>query len=211
MSFAYSLLRGVTSWVEPYLFLWISRLKAALISKFSLYFHATLARQAPPLEMSRLCSKLGVDQSARILAATRRLDTLSVLIVYGGLEQGDCGQPGYRHIPGGVSSPCTAPTGLDCFPVVFSCPAIPDTLLPGLVMILTDRTTDLSCDRTYHLYDLGLGATYYIHWVEPNLYMVTVCEGRRSEKDSGINTFIQETVAQLRCTRLCNSLKPGHK
>jgi len=41
--------------------------------------------------------------------------------------------------------------------------------------------------------------------------MVTICEGRRSEKDSAINSFIQETVGQIRCSKLCNSLKPGYK
>ena len=30
--------------------------------------------------------------------------------------------------------------------------------------------------------------------------MVTICEGRRSEKDSAINSFIQETVGQIRST-----------
>ena len=34
--------------------------------------------------------------------------------------------------------------------------------------------------------------------------MVTICEGRRSEKDSAINSFIQETVGQIR-------LKTGKK
>ena len=29
-------------------------------------------------------------------------------------------------------------------------------------------------------------------------HMVTICEGRRSEKDSAINSFIQETVGQIR-------------
>jgi len=210
MSFASSLLRGVTGWVEPHLFIWFSRLKAALLSKFSLYFYTTLARQAPPSEMSRMCSKLTVDQPARLLAFQKRVDALSVLIVYGGLEQGDCGRPGYSHLTGEGGGP-VIPTGLDCFPVVFSCPTLPEHLLPGLVMILTDRSRDRTADRTFYLHDPGLGATYFIHCVEPRFYMVTVCEGKRSEKDSAINTFIQETVGQLRCTKLCNSLKPGHK
>ena len=59
LSFASSLLRGVTGisvtlviifkskfsgWVEPHLYLWLGKLKAALLSKFSLYFYQTLAK-----------------------------------------------------------------------------------------------------------------------------------------------------------------------
>ena len=46
------------------------------------------------------------------------------------LSQGDSGRPGYRSTSGESSHP----TGLDCFPTVFSCPQnIPDHLFPGLV------------------------------------------------------------------------------
>merc|ERR1719334_768168 len=72
LSFASTFLRGVTGWVEPHLYLWMARLKAALLSKFSLYFHATLARQTSSSEMARLCSKLAIDQPSRLLLFQRR-------------------------------------------------------------------------------------------------------------------------------------------
>ena len=135
MSFASSLLRGVTGWVEPHLYLWLAKLKASLLSKFSLYFHSTLAKQTSPQELQRLSSRLAVDQAARLAAAQRKLDAQAVVLVYAGLEQGDCGRPGYRHPTAHQGSP----TGLECFPPVYCCPALPDHLYPGLVMTLTDR------------------------------------------------------------------------
>ena len=33
-----------SGWVEPHLYLWLGKLKAALLSKFSLYFYQTLAK-----------------------------------------------------------------------------------------------------------------------------------------------------------------------
>jgi len=209
LSFASSLLRGVTGWVDPHLYLWLARLKASLLSKFSLYFHTTLARQAPPPELARLCTKLAVDQPARLAAFQKRVDAQAVLVVYSGLEQGDCGRPGYQHGEGASPHP---PTGLHCLPVVFATPGpLPDHLLPGLVMILTDRSADLAADRPIYFYDPGLQVTYFLACIEPRLFLVTVCDGRRAERDGGVNSFIQETVGQLRCTKLCNALKPGHK
>ena len=34
--------------------------------------------------------------------------------------------------------------------------------------------------------------------------MVTICEGKRGEKDSAINAFVQETVGQIRLKRMSN-------
>ena len=89
----------------------------------------------------------------------------------------------------------------------------------------------LISSRTSYFYDIGLGATYFIHTLEPrwNFYMfvrsfvcyemlkyfpqvfpdqrfhmVTICEGKRGEKDSAINAFVQETVGQIRLKRISN-------
>ena len=70
-------------------------------------------------------------------------------------------------------------------------------------MTLTDRATELSqYDRVVHLYDSGVGSTYYLAMIEPRFTLVVVFEGRRGEKDSAVNTFMQETVPQLRCTKV---------
>lgn len=45
----------------PMLFQWLQKLKGAVLSKLSLYFHDTLAQQTTPSDMRHLCSKLHHD------------------------------------------------------------------------------------------------------------------------------------------------------
>ena len=35
--------------------------------------------------------------------------------------------------------------------------------------------------------------TYFLACIEPRLFLVTVCDGRRAERDGGVNSFIQVT------------------
>lgn len=45
----------------PALFQWLQRFKNVVLSKFSLYFHDTLAQQTTGGEMRQLCSRLQHD------------------------------------------------------------------------------------------------------------------------------------------------------
>lgn len=47
--------------------------------------------------------------------------------------------------------------------------------------------------------------------IEPGITFVVILETKKSEKDSYINNFITEFCAQLRGTKIFNSLKPGAK
>lgn len=51
----------------PALFYWLQKLKGAVLSKFSLYFHDILANQTTPAEMRHLCSKLNQDYYQKYL------------------------------------------------------------------------------------------------------------------------------------------------
>eukprot|EP00092_Neocalanus_flemingeri_P013318 GFUD01014356.1.p1 GENE.GFUD01014356.1~~GFUD01014356.1.p1 ORF type:complete len:324 (-),score=91.77 GFUD01014356.1:331-1254(-) len=208
LSFASSLLRGVSGSAEPHLYLWFQRLKASLISKFSLFFYQTLAQQTTPTEMKSLCARLSLDQAARLSAFQKRADAQSISVLFDatGLASYN-GRPGYHHL----EKEQPQMSGLDLFPVVFSTPTQPSHHFPNLVMILTDQNTDLATDKTVHFYDGGVGSTYFLHLIEPRFYVVIIFDGRRSERDSTINTFIQETALQLRCSKTFAALKPGYK
>ena len=39
---------------------------------------------------------------------------------------------------------------------------------------------------------------------DQRFHMVTICEGKRGEKDSAINAFVQETVGQIRLKGILN-------
>ena len=94
LGFASSWLR-VSGSVEPQLYLWFQKLKAALLAKFSLYFFSTLSGQTSGAEMKSLCSRLSVDQPARLATFQRRLDCQSISVLHDAT-----GQPGYQGRPG---------------------------------------------------------------------------------------------------------------
>ena len=206
LGFASSWLR-VSGAVEPQLYLWFQKLKSALISKFSLYFYSTLSQQTSSNDMKSLCSKLSVDQPSRLASFQKRLDAQSISILYDANGQTNYQGPGYHfHDKDHVSL-----SGLDLFPLVFNTGYQPGHHWPNVVMIITDQNDDLIKDKTVHFFDIGVGATYFLHQIEPRFYVVIIFEGRRNEKDSTINGFIQESAVQLRCCKIFASLKPGYK
>jgi len=206
LGFASSWLRSGS--VEPQLYLWFQKLKSSLLSKFSLYFYSTLSQQTSTNEMKSLSSKLSVDQCSRLASYQKRLDAQSVSILYdanGGSNYQ--GRAGYHfHDKDQVSL-----AGLDLFPLVYNTGYQPGHHWPNVVMIITDHNTDLTKDKTVFFSDVGVGATYFLRQIEPRFYVVVIFEGRRNEKDSTINGFIEETALQLRCCRVFASLKPGYK
>ncbi|CAB4069810.1 C12ORF66 [Lepeophtheirus salmonis] len=52
---------------DPLLYQWFWKLKGAVLSKFSLYFHDILIKQTSPVELKNQCSKLTIDYTSRVL------------------------------------------------------------------------------------------------------------------------------------------------
>jgi len=209
LSFASSLLRGVSGQTDPYLYLWFAKLRSALASKFSLYFYQVLAKQTSVNDMRAQSSKLPVDYASKLVGFHRRVDATTVCLVFNANGVPGYKGPGYHvELDTKEGSP---PTGLDLFPSIFAHPAHPTQHWPNIVMILTDKDYQLSQDRIFSLYDAGLGITFFLQMIEPRFTLVAMFEGRKSERDAVINTFFQETTQQLRMNRVMNSLKPGSK
>ncbi|XP_023332425.1 KICSTOR complex protein C12orf66 [Eurytemora carolleeae] len=126
LSFATSLLRGVSGQSEPHLYTWFYKLKAALLSKFSIYFYSVLLNQSGG-DMRALTSKLPVDHPNRLISFHRRTDALTVCIVFDGTGLSGFRGPGYffqtDRREGG------SPTGLELFPAVFYHPVISCSIL----------------------------------------------------------------------------------
>jgi len=207
LSFASSLLRGVGGTAEPHLYLWFYKLKAMLLSKFSLYFHITLSGQTSSTELKALSAKLAVDQQARISAFHRKVDAQSVNVVFDAVGLEPYTGPGYHHPDNNQAGN----SGLELYPSVFSHPAQPKEHWPSIVMLLSGHATELAEDKPVYLYDSGVQATYFFNMIEPRFTLVLVFEGKRAERESTINMFIQEIVPQLRCSKVFASLKPGTK
>ncbi|CAH1986098.1 unnamed protein product [Acanthoscelides obtectus] len=65
----------------PALFQWLQKLKGTVLSKFSLYFHDTLAQQTTPSDMRHLCSKLHYDHYQKMVTFQRKYDASYVIIL----------------------------------------------------------------------------------------------------------------------------------
>lgn len=207
MSFASSFGFSLGGTAEPHVYLWFYKLKAMLLSKFSLYFHLTLSGQTSSTEMRAHTAKLAVDQQARISAFHRKVDAQSVSVVFDATGLDPYTGPGYHHPDNTQASN----SGLELYPSVFSHPTQPKDHWPSIVMLLNGHATELADDKPVYLYDSGVGATYFFNMIEPRFTLVLVFDGKRAERESAINLFLQEIIPQLRCSKVYASLKPGTK
>ncbi|XP_061106990.1 KICSTOR subunit 2 isoform X2 [Conger conger] len=193
----------------PHLFLWLRRLLASLLAKFSLYFHEALLRQSSLSDMKALTAKTSPDYLGRISAFIRKHDALNVSLIFDNRGSESFQGHGYHH----PHSYREAPKGVDQFPAVVSLPSDrPLTHWPNVIMIMSDRAADLnSLDKVVHFYDDKVQSTYYLSRPEPHFTIITIFDSRKSEKDSHIVSFLQDICCSLRNSKPFTSLKPGSK
>ncbi|XP_071538385.1 KICSTOR subunit 2-like isoform X2 [Panulirus ornatus] len=192
----------------PALYQWFWQAKAAFVSKFSLYFHETLAAQSSSAEMKTLISRQGqaCDYVAKIQSFQRRSDAVSVCLVFEAAGVENYQGAGYHHPAESVPSP----KGLDSYPAIFTYPSTkPLDRWPSIVMRVSDRSNDHALlDRVVHFFDQQVGSTYFLCRVEPRITIVVIFDTKKSEKDSYIRDFIYDLTLQLRCNKVFANLKP---
>ncbi|XP_077990721.1 KICSTOR subunit 2-like [Glandiceps talaboti] len=194
----------------PPLYQWLIKYKDALMSKFSLYFHEILSKQAPVVEIKSLLSKLRVDYYSKFVSFHKKSDAFNISLVFhvSGCEDTYKGH-GYHH-PESVFEPAT---GLDSYPAVVSYPHDrPANHWPNVVMLMTSRQPELSTpDRLVYFYDKHFQSTYYISKVDVRMTLVIIYDTKKNEKDSYVNAFMTEMSSQLRSNKSFASLKPGSR
>lgn len=192
----------------PALYQWLWQAKAAFVSKFSLYFHETLATQSSPAEMKALISRQGqaCDYVSKIQSFQRKSDAVSVCLVFEAAGVEDYRGAGYHHPQESVS----APKGLDSYPAIFSYPNNKaQDRWPSIVMRINDRANELTLlDGVVCFFDQQIGSTYFLCRVDPKITIVVVFDAKKSEKDSYIKDFIYDLALQLRCNKVFTNLKP---
>ncbi|KAL1509173.1 hypothetical protein ABEB36_003951 [Hypothenemus hampei] len=87
----------------PILFQWLQKLKGAVLSKFSLYFHDILANQTAPTEMRHLCLKLQHDYYQKMVTFQRKHEAACVILLSD--NQVNCDTADYDSFPIIVSYP----------------------------------------------------------------------------------------------------------
>nr|XP_053639073.1 KICSTOR subunit 2-like [Cherax quadricarinatus] len=192
----------------PSLYQWLWQAKAAFVSKFSLYFHETLAAQSSPSEMKALISRQGqaCDYVSKIQSFQRRSDAVSVCLVFEAAGVEHYRGAGYHHPEESVPPP----KGLDSYPAIFTYPPTrPLERWPSIVMRVSDRSNEHALlDHVVHFFDQQIGSTYFLCRVEPRITFVAIFDSKKSEKDSYIRDFIYDLVMQLRCNKVFANLKP---
>jgi hypothetical protein len=102
----------------PGLFLWIKKLKGALVSKFTLYFFDILNKHSN-YDMKSHSMKLPVDFYGKIATFQKKNDALNISIVFD--------SRGTNFTPNGFSFakiPAKPLQGLESFPAVLSIPRV---------------------------------------------------------------------------------------
>ena len=211
MSFVASTFFGTQP--DTQLFQWLTRLRAAVGAKYSLYFDEILAASATSEAAHRATrAKLPVDYLGKFQTFQRKCEALSVCLIFDATEEPDYRGPGARLEP--MSLPPL--TGAQLYPVALSVPPQQQQQqqqhLPSIIMLLNDFDGELSTfDKIVHFYDGQTNVSYFLHRVDPKMTLVAVFESMKAEADAQVTAFFREMAAHLRCNRLFVSLKPGSK
>ncbi|CAH0560805.1 unnamed protein product [Brassicogethes aeneus] len=173
----------------PSLFQWLQKLKGTVLSKFSLYFHDTLAQQTTPIDMRQLCSKLLHDHYQKIFSFQRKYDAACVILM-------------------SDNQVCCDTTDYDSFPIIVSYPPRSPPQLETILKMLSETANELmSKDKIIYKFSSQGQCTYILSTVEPNIYVVILFESKKSERDAYIGNFITDLCLNLRCTKVFSSLK----
>ncbi|XP_059101558.1 KICSTOR subunit 2 isoform X2 [Peromyscus eremicus] len=193
----------------PHLFLWLMKLKNTLLAKFSFYFHEALSRQTTASEMKGLTAKANPDLFGKISSFIRKYDAANVSLIFDNRGSESFQGHGYHH----PHSYREAPKGVDQYPAVVSLPSDrPVMHWPNVIMIMTDRTSDLnSLEKVVHFYDDKVQSTYFLTRPEPHFTIVVIFESKKSERDSHFISFLNELSLALKNPKVFASLKPGSK
>ncbi|NWX16626.1 CL066 protein, partial [Aegotheles bennettii] len=193
----------------PHLFLWLMKLKTILLAKFSFYFHEALSRQTTASEMKTLTAKTNPDYFGKISSFIRKYDAVNVSLIFDNRGSESFQGHGYHH----PHSYREAPKGVDQYPAVVSLPSDrPVMHWPNVIMIMTDRTSDLnSLEKVVHFYDDKVQSTYFLTRPEPHFTIVVIFESKKSERDYHFISFLNEISHSLKNSKAFASLKPGSK
>ncbi|XP_017936123.1 KICSTOR complex protein C12orf66 homolog isoform X3 [Manacus vitellinus] len=193
----------------PHLFLWLMKLKNILLAKFSFYFHEALSRQTTASEMKTLTAKTNPDYFGKISSFIRKYDAINVSLIFDNRGSESFQGHGYHH----PHSYREAPKGVDQYPAVVSLPSDrPVMHWPNVIMIMTDRTSDLnSLEKVVHFYDDKVQSTYFLTRPEPHFTIVVIFESKKSERDYHFISFLNEISHSLKNSKAFASLKPGSK
>lgn len=176
---------------------WMARYFQELVSKFSFYFYGTLFKMGFTDDMKSFLSKSSYDYVSKIFNFCKKLDSCYVLLCAIGNEN---------------TSVLVDVTNKMTHARVLELPSnIPVSLQSNLDIFLYNKSEDITIEKIAYLYDKGLNYSFYALQTDPGMIFVIAILGKKSEKDSYITNFLNETAARLHSKRVFSTLKPGVK
>lgn len=186
----------------PRLYEWLCRYKDFLISKFSLYFQATLANSFPPANLRNLFSKLTVDFYSKLANFQRKIDANFIALMYDVSQERDFRGLGYNY----PSSDYQQPQGKNTLQYMVVIPGESKTKLASLqaeiYMIVTTSQQAMARDGLYQFHDTTKKLTYSIAKPDLNVALVIVCDGQKADRDALVRSFTIDITNQLSLSSL---------
>ncbi|XP_031548841.1 KICSTOR complex protein C12orf66-like isoform X2 [Actinia tenebrosa] len=193
----------------PFLYLWLNKLQASLVSKFTLYFFTILSAQTSQAEMKTLTARATTDYIAKITAFQRRSDALNISILFDAQTLDSYRGHGY-HFP---QDKMDQPAGVGAFPAIVSIPGErPVEHWPNIISIIMDKNHghDLTyTDKIVYFFDNRVQSTYFLTRIDYRMTLIITFCTKKAEKDSYITTFMNDIACHLRNTKIFSVLKQG--
>ncbi|CAB3382645.1 Hypothetical predicted protein [Cloeon dipterum] len=215
----------LTSTRLPLLHQWLVKMKSGLSAKFALLFYNTLLQQTTASDIKALCAKLtpAVDFAQRLQSFQHKSGAAAVCIVFDNHGLPDHEGPGYKipklqSTPTRLSPSQVSPSANESqliehrFAQVFCIPQTGQHNFVEVTGLILESTSELSSlDKIAIHYNQKEQCSIFMINFDPRLTLAAVFNGKKSDKDTMVTTFLLDMAAQLRGNRLLASLKPGSK
>lgn len=181
----------------PRLYEWLCKFKDFLVSRFTLYFHATLSKSFLPSNFKNTCSKLSVDYYTKLSNFQRKADALFVTLLYDVSNEKDFRGLGYNF----ASKNYQHPQGKNTLQPMLIIP--PDSrpklnsLQAEIYMMIMTNTQTVIKEGHHQFHDNLKRLTYSITKPDINIVLVIVCEGQKVDRDAHVRSFSMEITNQF--------------
>lgn len=176
----------------PRLYEWLCKFKEFLSAKFTLYFHAVLSKSYPSTSFKSACSKLSIDYYSKLVSFQRKVDAVFVALVYDVSNEKDFRGIGYQC----PSRDCQQPQGKNTLQPLIVIPNESKSKLNSLqaeiyMIVMTNQQVMIK-NGFYQFHDNIKKLTYSITKPDFNVFLVIVCDGQKSDRDTNVRIFSQE-------------------
>lgn len=176
----------------PRLYEWLCKFKEFLSAKFTLYFHAVLSKSYPPSSFKSACSKLSIDYYSKLSSFQRKVDAVFVALMYDVSNEKDFRGIGYRY----PSQDCQQPHGKNTLQPMIVIPSESrvklNSLQAEIYMIVMTNQQVMMKTGFYQFHDNMKKLTYSMTKPDFNVFLVIVCDGQKSDRDTNVRIFSHE-------------------